>query len=335
MLANDMVRVSGKTESVYPELKRFFSGRPVLVDGADGFLGRSCVRILDGLGAGISTLSRRGISPGNQVNRRFEGELTDPDFARAAVEGQSVVLDCIGRSGAVASNRDPGSNLRDECLPHLNLFEACAESGSLPTVVFLSSRLVYGRPVYLPVDESHPLQVESFYAAHKLNVENYLKVYAHTHGLPFVVLRLSNPYGPYRPAAGRDYGIINRFINDALKGRTIRVYGDGSQLRDYIYIEDAVIAMLSTAMVDACHGEIFNLGGPEALSIRDAVDRIRELCPEPNEVKFVPWPAEALQVETGDYWTDFEKLRGLVDLPKQTGFGEGVRRTFNQLREYP
>ena len=103
MLANDMVRVSGRTESVYPELKRFYSGRPVLVAGADGFLGRSCVRILDGLGAGISTLSRRGISPRKQVNRRFEGELTDPDFARAAVDGQSVVLDCIGRSGAVAS----------------------------------------------------------------------------------------------------------------------------------------------------------------------------------------------------------------------------------------
>lgn len=319
--------------SVYAELEHFYAGRNVLVAGADGFLGRGCQAMLLGLGANVTAASRRENLKSHTSVQRLCSDFTSVEAAAAAVEAQTIVLDCIGSAGSIASNRNPGQNLHDECLPHLNLFDACAKSALSPTVVFLSSRLVYGPPVSLPVDEKHPLQAQSFYAAHKLNVENYLHVYAHSHGLPFVILRLSNPYGPHVPAHDRDYGVINRFIRDASEGRTLTVYGDGSQVRDYIYIEDAVVAMLASAMVRECHGDTFNIGGPHPISIRDAAECIVGLSGNKDAVRFVPWPKDALCVETGDYWTDFSKLNNRISLPKQVDFAEGVRRTISSLRQ--
>ena len=319
--------------SVYAQLESFYAGRNVLVAGADGFLGRGCQAVLVGLGANVTAASRREDVKSVTAVQRLFSDFTDVEAAAAAVESQTIVLDCIGSAGSIASNRNPGQNLHDECLPHLNLFDACAKSALSPTVVFLSSRLVYGPPVSLPVDEGHPLQAQSFYAAHKLNVENYLHVYAHSHGLPFVILRLSNPYGPYVPAHDRDYGVINRFIRDASEGRTLTVYGDGAQLRDYIYIEDAVVAMLASAMVRECHGGTFNLGGPHPISIRDAAECIVDLTGNKGAVRYAPWPKDALCVETGDYWTDFSKLKERIALPKQVDFHEGVRRTIISQRK--
>ncbi|VUX56062.1 putative NAD-dependent epimerase/dehydratase [uncultured Woeseiaceae bacterium] len=319
-------------DSVYAELGKFFAGRSVLVAGADGFLGRSCQAILAELGARVTAAGRRKNPESPAGVQRLCSDFANSEAAAAAVHSQTIVLDCIGSAGSIASNRNPGQNLHDECLPHLNLFDACAKSPLSPTIVFLSSRLVYGPPVSLPVDERHPLQAQSFYAAHKLNVENYLHVYEHSHGLPFVILRLSNPYGPHVPAHDRDYGVINRFIRDALKGRTLTLYGDGAQLRDYIYIEDAVVAMLATAMVRECHGDTFNLGGPHPISIRDAVKCIVDLTGNQDVVRFVPWPKDALCVETGDYWTDFSKLCDRIKLPEQVDFREGVCRTIARLQ---
>jgi len=319
--------------SVYAELERFYAGRNVLVAGADGFIGRGCQAMLVSLGANVTAASRSENLKSPTAVQRLCSDFARVDAAAAAVESQTIVLDCIGSAGSIASNRNPGQNLHDECLPHLNLFDACAKSALSPTVVFLSSRLVYGQPVSLPVDERHPLQAQSFYAAHKLNVENYLHVFAHSHGLAFVILRLSNPYGPHVPAHDRDYGVINRFIRDASEGRTLTVYGDGSQLRDYIYIEDAVVAMLASAMVRECHGDTFNIGGPHAISIRDAAECIVGLSGNKDAVRFVPWPKDAQCVETGDYWSDFSKLNDRIALPGQVDFPEGVRRSISSLRK--
>jgi UDP-glucose 4-epimerase len=145
---------------------------------------------------------------------------------------------------------------------------------------------------------------------------------------------LSNPYGPHNPSPHRDYGIINRFIDDALHGRTIKVFGAGSQVRDYIHLDDAVVAILASAMAKECHGEVFNCGGPEPLSLKDAVARILSLIPEAERgrVEHIEWPEEALRVETGDFWFDSSALRSRLNLPGQLGFDEGVRRTIGFLK---
>jgi UDP-glucose 4-epimerase len=313
--------------------RQAFAGVPVLVAGADGFLGVNAVAALHAAGAVVTVLSRRDVPrAGALAARHVRADLRDADAVAAAVEGQAYVFDLAGTSGAVGSNADPGGSTDQDCRPHLTLFTAAAAAASRPVVAFCSSRLVYGRPDYLPVDEDHPVRPASFYAVHKLTLEHYLHVLATTRGLRSCVLRLSNPYGPFWPEQRKGYGLINQFIARALAGEPITIFGDGSQRRDYIHVDDVSAALLAVATADNCRGQTFNLGGAESVSIRAAVETIAAQIPT-ADVRFVPWPAEHLAVETGDYQSDLSKLQRHVRLPPQAAFAEGLRRTLRAVRQ--
>ncbi len=233
--------------------------------------------------------------------------------------------------GPFDSNLEPERNLDEECLAHLTLFRACAESPRKPRVVFCSSRLVYGRPQYVPVHERHPLAPQSIYAAHKVTAENYLGVFGRTHGLPYTILRVSNPYGPHQAQHSKSYGVINQFLLLAARGEAIRIYGTGSQLRDYIFVDDVVAAFLLTAAEEACAGECFNLGGRRGIRLGDAARAIARLADAPP-VEAVEWPDDYQNVETGDYLTDLEKIDSYVSLPEQKSFEAGVTRSLDTYR---
>jgi nucleoside-diphosphate-sugar epimerase len=242
------------------------------------------------------------------------------------------VFDFAGVSGAVESNDNPLRSLEEDCRPHLSLFQACAEAQEPPLVVFCSSRLVYGKPQYLPVDESHPLAPQSMYAAHKITAENYLRVFGHTHGLRSCILRLSNPYGPHQPQVARSYSVLNQFIRAASEGVPIKIYGNGCQQRDYIYIDDVITAFLLCAIHEKCYGQTFNLGGRDSISIKTAVERIAWLAGG-TPVHFEPWPQDYKAVETGNYRTDLRKIDSYLALPPPTPFEEGLSRTLDFYRK--
>ena len=252
-------------------------------------------------------------------------------MVRAAVKNQTIVFDFAGSSGALVSNQEPFRHLEEECNPHLSLFQACAEADEPPVVAFCSSRLVYGKPIYLPVDEEHPLSPLNIYAVHKITLENYLKVFSGVRGLRFCVMRLSNPYGPYQPFETKNYGIINVFIRLAARGSPIVVFGDGRQKRDYIFVDDVVSAFFVTAMTEKCHGQIFNYGGRENISIIDAVQLISRLSGG-TPVQYKPWPRDYETIETGDYQTDMQKIDQYTTLPSQAPLREGFLNTLDYYR---
>jgi UDP-glucose 4-epimerase len=312
---------------------QFYRARRVLVAGADGFLGMNCVGALEKLGAQVSVVTRResprAVLSAHQI---IHGDLRDPAVARAAVAGQSVVFDFVGSMGAVESNFKPQESLAQECSAQLSLFHACATSTAPPLVMFCSSRLVYGRPQYLPVDEAHPLNPQSMYAVHKVTAENYLQVFGQTRHLRYCIFRLSNPYGPHQPEDARGYGIINRFLRAAAGGQCIRIFGEGGQLRDYIHVDDVVAAFLLAAMHDKGRGQIFNLGGRSPVTIRSAAERIASLAGG-SEVRFEAWPADQQAVETGDYWTDVRRLDSLVPLPQPVNWDAGLLHAVEFYRQ--
>ncbi len=315
------------------KLRSFYYGKKVLVAGGEGFLGYNCVRVLLQLGADVSVLTRSSRRPDlRPLAHVVIGDLRDRELMRELTSDTRVVFDFAGIAGAVDSNQEPERNLDGECRAHLTLFRACAESPIKPRVVFCSSRLVYGRPQYVPVNESHPLAPQSIYATHKVTAENYLGVFARTHGLPFTILRVSNPYGPYQAQHSKSYGVINQFLSLAAQGEAIRVYGTGSQLRDYIFVDDVVAAFLLTAAEEACAGECFNLGGRRGIRLGDAARAIARLADGPP-VEVVEWPDDYQAVETGDYLTDLGKIDSYISLPVQKSFEAGVTRSLDAYRE--
>lgn len=313
-------------------LRDRFAGTPVLVVGGEGFLARNAILALAALNADVTVLVREQRHPlPTKVEQLIVGDMREIAVAREVIAGQQIVLNFAGVTSAVGSNRMPSVSLLEECLPHLSLIGACAERSKPPLIVFPSSRLVYGRPVELPVNERHPTKPTTVYGIHKLTVENYLRVYHEMTGLPYIVFRISNPYGPHQ-LTRRGYGILNTFVRQALSGAPIHIFGDGGQVRDFIFVEDLIKIMLGAIANPACHNDVYNVGGPEPVRLVDAAQAIATEAGG-TPVLFDPWPAEHLKVETGDYFGDTTKLAGLLPEFGYTPLRIGIATTIVAYRD--
>lgn len=313
------------------ELRRRLSGKRVLVAGADGFLGTNAVRGLEAMGARTTIVSRRD-NPDNPFARErlVRGDLMDYEVAERAVADQDIVLDLLGYPALSPMSPAPQKELDREFVPHMNLFTASARAATHPLVMMCSTRLVYGAPDYLPVDEKHTVRARSYYAAHKVLLEQYLQVLRQTEGLNWIVFRLSSPYGPFAPQRRGSYGVLNMFMQMSLRGETIKIFGDGAQERDYIYVDDVIHAFLWSVAEPRCANEIFNFGGDRSISLREAANTVASIGGR-SRVEHVPWPDAEKSMETGTYRSDTSKIRSLVPIRTPLDFHEGARLTMEYL----
>ena len=311
----------------------FYSGKRVLVTGGLGFIGLNLSRRLLELGASVTVLDNF-MPPGvSEMHADFLGririaiaDIRDEDKVERVIRDQDIIFNLAGKSGAAGSNKTPLNDLDINCRGHLTILEACRTFNPGVTIIFPSSRLVYGKPLYLPVDEKHPLAPESVYAAHKLAVENYHLIYGRLYGLKATVLRISNPYGPFQAGEGRAYGIANSFIQAVVSGRPITLFGDGSQRRDYLYIDDLIEAFLCAASAEAARGRIYNIGAVHGTSLLELAELALAEAGQGNIVR-VPWPEEYLAIETGDYLSDISLARKELNWSPNMDIREGIKRT--------
>jgi UDP-glucose 4-epimerase len=320
------------------DFSKFYSGKSVLVTGGLGFIGLNISQRLLELGANVTVLDN--FMP-TEISKQLSEFLTrikvaiadirDEEKVERVVRDQEVIFNLAGKSGAADSNKTPLNDLDINCRGQLNVLEACRVFNPGAAIVFPSSRLVYGKPLYLPVDEKHPLAPESIYAAHKLAVESYHFIYGRLYGLKATVLRISNPYGPFQAGEGRAYGIANSFIQAAVSGRPITLFGDGSQRRDYLYIDDLVEALLRAAYVPESRGRIYNIGDGQGTSLLELAE-MAVLEAGRGDIVRVPWPEEFRAIETGDYLSDISLARSELGWSPSTDIREGIERTVVSYR---
>jgi nucleoside-diphosphate-sugar epimerase len=260
------------------------------------------------------------------------GDINSADDL-SIIHGYSAVFSLAGLSGAANSIHDPYNDVKTNLIGHLNILEACRLHNPSAVIIFPSSRLVYGKPAYTPVDEKHPLDPESIYAIHKLTAEYYYGLYHKIYKLRTIIFRISNPYGPYQLFGEKKYGILNWFIFNALKGTEIELYGYGSQKRDYIYIDDLTDLLIASLENSSLHGGTFNVGSGHGISIHDAIEVLKTLIPGLT-YKFVKWPEIEKKIETGDYISDIEKICMLTGWKPGISFSEGMKRTVDYYRNH-
>jgi len=277
----------------------------------------------------VAVLTRkdtRGLAERYPMIRLFETgsslDSTVRQLFRESVKTADLVFNVAGSSGAVSSNQDPVASLQDNCLWQLAFLDACSAASHRLHVVFASSRLVYGRPLSLPVREDHPLSPESMYAVHKLCVEHYHQVYAAQDAITFTICRISNPYGWDERGMIKNHGILNQMIQTALSHTPLTIFGDGRQMRDYIHIQDLVCALLLCGRSPAAVNEIFNIGSGEGVSMVDAALHIGRIAEAP--VEFSPWPELYQRVETGDFVNNIDKARNRLGFRPKFSFNEGI-----------
>jgi UDP-glucose 4-epimerase len=322
--------------------REFYRGRAVMITGGLGFIGSNLARALVELGArvllvdslipdyGGNLFNIDGVADRVQVNIADIRQQTTMNYL---VRDRDVIFNLAGQVSHIDSMRDPYTDLEINCRSQLTVLEACRNHNPAVKVVFAGTRQVYGKPDSLPVSEQQLVRPTDINGINKAAGENYHLVYNNVFGVRGCSLRLTNVYGPRQLIRHNRQGFIGWFIRLAIEDKTIQIYGDGSQLRDFVYVDDAADAFLRAGASDACNGEVFNVGGEEPVSHRDLTTRLVSVAGT-GRVQYVDWPAEKKAIDIGSFFADSTKFKTATGWTPSVPLDEGLRRTVAFYRSH-
>ncbi|MDP3789098.1 MAG: NAD-dependent epimerase/dehydratase family protein [Candidatus Omnitrophota bacterium] len=316
-------------------LKAHFESRNVMVTGGLGFIGSNLARKLVEFGANVlivdSLVPDHG---GNIFNiRDFKdkakvniSDIRDESSMRLLVKGQDYIFNLAGQVSHIDSMKDPFADLDINCRSHVCLLEACRKYNPELKIIFASTRQIYGKPAYLPVDEKHLSCPADVNGINKMAGERYHILYNNVYGIRAVALRLTNTYGPGLLMKHNRQGFIGWFIRQAIDNDEIKIFGDGKQVRDFNYVDNVVDAFLIVAAKGEADGKIYNLGSSEHMNLTDFVKMIISICGK-GSYKIVPFPEEKKKIDIGDYYGNFSKITNELGWKPRVHLKEGLSRT--------
>ena len=313
-----------------------------MITGGMGFIGSNLARQL--VSAGAEVLIVDALNPdygGNRFNlhgiedfvRVNVADVRDQTSMDALVQDREVIFNLAGQVSHIDSMRDPYTDLEINCRAQLSMLEACRKYNPHVRVVYAGTRQVYGRPDHLPVDERHLVRPADINGVNKAAGEYYHLLYNNVFDVRACSLRLTNVYGPRQLIKHNRQGFIGWFVRTAIEGGEIQVFGDGSQLRDFVYVDDAADAFLRAGASDVCNGDVFNVGGDEPICHRDLVSILLDTAGT-GSVRFVEWPPDKKRIDIGSFYSDSTRFRNAVGWAPQVGLREGLRRTIAFYREH-
>lgn len=319
-----------------------YRGRKVLVAGGLGFVGSSLARHLVAAGADVLIVDwlhpRFGGNLFNIVDIRDQvrvekADVRDEHAMRTLVRGQDYVFNLAAQVSHTESMQDPYTDLEINARGPLSLLEACRQENPEATIVFASTRQIYGRPKYLPVDERHPVRPTDINGVHKMAGELYHRVYHTAYGLKTVSLRLTNTYGPRMYVRDARQTFVGWWVRQIVEGQALQIFGDGRQVRDFNYVDDVVEALLLAATSEAAVGEAYNLGSADSTSLLDLAKLMVELNGG-GECEIVAFPNHRKRIDIGDFHGDFRKAHHELGWQPKFSLREGLTRTLEYYKEH-
>jgi len=308
-----------------------------MITGGLGFIGSNLARALVDLGADVllvdslipdyggNLFNIAGIEPRLRVNI---ADIRQQSTMNWLVRDREIIFNLAGQVSHIDSMIDPQTDLEINCRAQLTLLEACRRYNPGVKIVYAGTRQVYGKPMSLPVDERHLVRPTDVNGINKAAGEHYHLVYNNVFNIRACSLRLTNVYGPRQLIRHNRQGFIGWFIRLAVEDGQIEVFGDGSQLRDFVYD-----AFLRAGATDAVNGDVFNVGGLEPISHRQLVQLLLETAGT-GRVRFVEWPAEKKVIDIGSFYSDTTKFRQATGWCPRVNLAEGLRRTVGFYREH-
>ncbi|MBN1481267.1 NAD-dependent epimerase/dehydratase family protein [candidate division KSB1 bacterium] len=316
------------------------NGRKILITGGLGFIGSNLAHRLVRAGAHVTIydacLDPYGWNWFNLDGIRDNVEVVIADIRdevklKEHVRGKEIIFHLAAQVGREVSMANPELDTDINCNGTIKLCKILAELQNGVKVVYAGSRGQIGEPIYLPVDEAHPTKPTDVYGINKLAAEKYLLLYGHIYDFPVVSLRLNNVYGPRCQMQHGYYGILNWFIQNAMTGRDITVYGDGKQTRDYIYIDDVVDAFMRASLLSTADNDIFFIGsGVETLFI----DMVKQVIQAVGRGRYVhvPFPPERESIDIRKFVITFAKFQKATGWHPKVDLTTGVQRTVDFYR---
>jgi UDP-glucose 4-epimerase len=320
----------------------FYRDRPVMITGGLGFIGSNLAWKLVELGARVlivdSLIDDYG---GNLFNicgledrlRVNIADIRQQSTMNYLVRGQDVIFNLAGQVSHIDSMRDPHTDLEINCRAQLSILEACRNYNAGVKIVFAGTRQVYGKADRLPVSESHLVRPADVNGINKAAGEYYHLLYNNVFGVRACSLRLTNVYGPRQLLKHSRQGFIAWFIRLAIEDREIQIYGDGSQLRDFVYVDDAADAFLRAGADEACNGQVLNVGGLEPIAHRDLVELLVGIAGS-GRYRFVEWPPDKKAIDIGDFYADSTQIDRTLGWKADVSLADGLRRTIDFYRRH-
>ena len=316
------------------------AGKRVLITGGLGFIGSNLAERLvrDGARVAVCDAMIEGYG-GNFANvapfrSALEVHLSDVrDEAEMArlVEGRDVIFHLAAQVSHVLSLSNPYPDIDINIKGTAALLEACRKRNPGALVVRSGTRGQYGPAVRLPVSEETAADPRGIYEISQLSAEMICRTYTRIHGVRTVPLRLTNVYGPRAQMRHSHFGVVNWFVRLALEGRPIPVFGTGRILRDFLYVDDCVEALVAVAAVPAAVGEVVNVGNDRASTFLEVAETLREIVPG-TEIEFTDFSPERKAQEPGDFVSDITKIRRLTGWEPRVALREGLERTVDFYR---
>lgn len=318
-----------------------FAGSAVLITGGLGFIGSNLARRLVRSGADVTVIDSLIPEYGGNLRNVADiadriavniSDVRDPHSIRALVRGKDFLFNLAGQTSHLDSMTDPQTDLDINAAAQLSILEACRTEAPDVRIVFASTRQIYGRPDYLPVDEAHPIRPVDVNGINKVAGEWYHLLYQQVYGIPACALRLTNTYGPGMRVRDARQTFLGVWIRQALTGEPITVFGDGTQRRDFTYVDDCVEALLLAARDRRAEGRVFNLGSDEVVSLAELAEIVTSLVPGAS-YRLVPFPPERKAIDIGDYYADTSLIRAELGWEAAVPLREGLARTLAYYRE--
>jgi UDP-glucose 4-epimerase len=317
-------------------------GRRVLITGGLGFIGSNlAIRLVD-LGAEVAVVD--SLIPGYGGNRfniapiadRVSvnvSDIRDEHALPQLLEGRDVIFNLAGQVSHIDSMERPREDLEINCAAQLSLLEAVRRVNPGARIVFAGSRQQYGRPLFLPLTEEHPLHPIDVNGINKTAGESYHLLYHEVYGLQTVSLRLTNTYGPRMLMQHARQGFIAWFVRRAVEGAEIEIFGDGRQLRDFNEVEDVVEAFLLAGASDRAVGRAFNLGHPEPVSLLELTETLLDVAGG-GSYRIVPFPEDRARIDIGSVYADPSRIREELGWAPRVPLREGLARMVEYYREH-
>jgi UDP-glucose 4-epimerase len=311
------------------------AGTRCLITGGMGFLGSNLAIALVARGAHVTIAD--AMIPGyggnlfniapvrDQVTVNF-CDIRDVNVMNYLVKDQDFVFHLAGQVDHILSLSDPFPDIDMNIKGTAIVMEACKHHNPQARVIYSGTRGQYGAAVTLPVDENAPTNPKGIYEISRLTAEKIVQVYHDIHGVRSTMLRLTNVYGPRAQMLHPRYGVVNWFVRLAVDDDEIKVFGDGRILRDFLYVDDTIEALLMCALTDAAYGEVLNVGVDEPTDFVTLAETLIDVAGS-GRWAFAPFSAERKAQEPGDFYSDISKIKRLVGWSPRTTLRDGLAAT--------
>lgn len=319
-----------------------FDNKKILITGGLGFIGSSLARTLVTQGARVtlvdSLIPQYGGNLFNIADIRHKLDVNicdvrDPHAMKHLIQGKDFLFNLAGQTSHMDSMTDPQTDLDINASAQLAILEACRMKNPDIKVVFASTRQLYGKPDYLPVDEKHPVRPVDVNGINKLAGEWYHLLYSNVHGVRACALRLTNTYGPGMRVKDARQTFLGIWVRLLLEGRPIKVFGDGEQLRDFNYVDDCIDALLLAAASEQADGKVYNLGSEEVIGLKALAELMTNLGYD-GSYELVPFPEERKAIDIGDYYSDFSLISSELGWSPQVSLKQGLLNTLEYYSKH-